>query len=210
MASIILTDLHAPAVVSSAVLDASRHATTSSEGCVIEWQNALPGVVQFQRKDAALPWPISPEVNAAFNIPGFDPMATLNNYGLKITGLTGASYRLMIDSTDMGVYPTAALAQGINLGFVRKGPLYEQGQKILKAVVDKNNTFFERWRTVQLGPPPAAGMKGPDIQKAENAHSVEVKPQLEQLDKTIDGDEQAIHDLCQPVPHVFRLEPAGR
>ena len=207
MAAIILEGLHAPPVVSAAVLDASKHLTTSSEGCVIEWETAPARTVQFKRTDAALPWPVPTEVGAAFNIPGFDPATTLNRYDLKITGLTDVFYRLLIDNTEIGIYSKADLAQGVNLGFVRKGPLYEQGQKILKAVVEKNDTFFKRWRTVQIGAPILPGMKAADLQRAEKTHLDEVKPELERLDKIIVADEQAIHELCQPVPHVFRLEP---
>lgn len=207
MASIILEDLHAPAIVSSAVLDAGKHLTTSSEGCVIKWQDAPAGVVQFQREDAALPWPIPPEVDVAFKIPSFDPATTLNRYELKVTGLTEIFYRLLIDNTEIGIYSKTALTQGVNLGFVRKGPLYDQGQKILKAVVEKNDMFFQRWRTVQIGPPSLPGMKAAEVKKADAIHLNEVKPELERLDKMIADDEQAIHEWRQPTPHVFILAP---
>ena len=209
MASIILEGLHAPALVSSASLDAGKHLTVSSEGCVIEWQNAPSGVVQFRRDDAALPWPIPPEVDVAFKIPGVDPATTLNRYELRVAGLHANSYRLLIDGTEIGTYPRAELAQGVNLGFVRRGPLYEQGQKILKAVLEKNDNFYQRWRVVQIGPSASPGLKAADLQAAETAHRAEVKPDLDRLDKVIAADEQTIHDLCQPVPHAFRLEPTN-
>ncbi len=210
MAALILQGLHAPDLVSSAVLDAAGRSTVSTQGCAITWQNAAAGVVQFERKDEALPWPTPPEVDPALKIPGFDPAATLNRYELKVTGLKEASYRLSIDEQEVGAYSQADLAKGVNLGFVRSGPLYDQGQKLLKAVMEKNDAFFNRWRKVQIGEPPPPGTSIPDIRKAETAHMAEVKPELERLDKVIADQEQAIHALCQPVPHVFKLEPAGK
>ena len=209
MAALVLQGLHAPALVSSAALDASAHTTISAEGCTITWQDAGPGVVQFERKDAALPWPTPPDVDPALKLPGFDPASTLNQYELKISGLKEVSYQLSIDGQAVGVYSSADLANGINLGFLRKGPIYDQGQKLLKAVLDKNDTFFQRWRTVEIGPPPAPGTSAADLRKAEAAHANEVKPQLAQLDKVIADDEQAIHLLSTPAPHVFKLEPVA-
>ena len=207
MAALILQGLHAPDLVSSAVLDAAGRATTSAEGCTITWQDAPAGTLQFERKDDALPWPVPPDADPALKIPGFDPATTLNRYELKVTGLTAPSYKLSIDGQEIRIYTQAALAGGINLGFVRRGPLYDQGQKLLAAVIDKNDAFYNRWRTVEIGPPPAPGTAIADIRKAEAAHAEEVKPQLAQLDKLIADKEQAIHQLAQPVPHVFKLEP---
>jgi len=202
MAALILQGLHAPDLVSSASLDATNHQTT-----VITWQDSTAGVVQFQRKDDSLPWPLPPEVDLALKIPGFDPATALDRYELKITGLKQARYLLSIDDEKIGTYSQADLDKGINLGLVRQGPIYDQEQKILKAVQDKNDAFFNRWRNVQLGPPEAPGTSAADLRKAETEHLNEVKPQLTQLDKTISDDEQAIRDLCQPSPHVFKLEP---
>jgi lysophospholipase L1-like esterase len=209
MAALILQGLQAPSLVSSATIDAASRSTTSSQGCSITWQDAPAGVVQFLRKDGALPWPTPPETDLALKIPGFDPATALNRYELQVTGLTEASYKLSIDDQEIGTYAKADLASGINLGFVRKGPIYDQGQKLLKAVIDKNDTFFHRWREVELTPPAAPGTNPADIRKADAAHLEAVKPELDQLDKSITDDELAIKLLCQPLPHVFKLEPIG-
>jgi lysophospholipase L1-like esterase len=208
MAALILQGLHAPDLVSSATLDAAARTTVSAQGCAITWQDAAPGVIQFERKDEALPWPVPPEADLALKIPGFDPATTLNRYELKISGLKEPSYQLSIDGQKIGVFPAAVLANGINLGFVRQGPIYDQGQKLLKAVIEKNDTFFNRWRNVQIGPPPAAGTSANDIRTAEAAHVNDAKAELARLDQVIAGQEAAIHLLAQPVPHVFKLEPA--
>jgi lysophospholipase L1-like esterase len=208
MAAIILKGLRAPDLVSSATLDAARGATISTRSCTITWQNAPDGVVQFLRKDEALPWPVPPESDPALNIPGFDPGTTLNRYDLKITGLKETAYRLSIDGREIGVYSQAGLANGVNLGFVRQGPIYDQGQRLLNAVLDKDDTFFNRWHNVQIGPQPTPGPDPSEWRKAELAHSEAVKPELAKLDKIIADQEQAINVLRQPVVHVFRLDPA--
>jgi len=210
MAALILQGLHAPDLVSSATLDAARSATTSAQGCAITWQNAPAGVVQFQRNDDALPWPVPPEADPALKIPGFDPATTLNRYDLKVSGLKGAFYKLSIDGREIGAYSQADLATGVNLGFVRQGPIYDQGQKLLAAVIEKNETFFNRWRNVQVGQQSPPGMNAADMRKAEMAHSDQVKPELVRLDKVIADEEQAIDVLRQPVAHVFKLEPVGK
>ncbi len=209
MASLILEGLHAPDLVSSATLDAAGSATVSADGCTITWQNAPAGVVQFQRKDDALPWPVPPETDLAFKIPGFDPADALNRYELKVTGLKAPFYKLSIDGREIGVYSQASLGNGINLGFVRQGPIYDQGQKLLKAIIEKNETFFNRWHDVQIGQQSPPGTNLADIRKADMAHLEAVKPELARLDKVIADQEQSINLLRQPVPHVFTLEPAA-
>ena len=210
MAALILQGLHAPDLVSSATLDAARKVTIATHSCTITWQNAADGVVQFQRLDDALPWPVPPEADLALKIPGFDPATTLNRYELKVTGLNNSSYTLSIDGRAIGVYSQAALANGVNLGFVRQGPIYDQGQKLLKAVLDKNDTFFNRWHNVQIGTQPTPTTNPQDLRTAESAHATEVKPELARLDKIIAGEEQAINLLRQPVAHNFTLQPAAR
>jgi hypothetical protein len=210
MAAIILQSLHAPDLVSSAALDAARRVTTSTHSCTIAWQNAAEGVVQFQRKDEALPWPVPPEADLALKIPGCNPATTLNRYDLKVTGLKETTYTLSIDGRKIGVYSEASLADGINLGFVRQGPIYDQGQKLLKAVLDKNDTFFNRWHNIQIGQQSSPGKNPLDWRKAELAHSDEVKPELAKLDKIIADEEETINVLRQPVVHVFKIEPATR
>jgi hypothetical protein len=210
MAAVILKALRAPDLVSSATLDAARGTTLSTQSCTITWQSAPDGVIQFQRKDEALPWPVPPESDLGLRIPGFDPATTLNRYELKVTGLKEATYTLSIDGREIGVYSQAGLANGINLGFMRQGPIYDQGQRLLKAVLDKNDTFYNRWHNVQIGQQPAPGTNPLDWRKAEAAHSQEVKPELARLDKIIADEEQAINVLRQPVAHLFRLDPAAR
>jgi lysophospholipase L1-like esterase len=204
MASSILQGLHAPALVSSATIDGAAQSTTSLEGCKVDMQKTTDGSIAFARTDDALPWavPGDPMVDVALKIPGFDPGTTLNKYMLTVTGLKEPSYTLSIDGVDVGSYPASDLAAGVNLGFLRKGPIFDQTQKLVQTIIAKNNDYMSRWRAVQLAGFPGWVMQAPgfaDAQKAEEAR----------LDKSIADQEATIETLRKPVSHVFKLVPAA-
>ena len=204
MASIILQGMHAPADVSSVTIDADQHSIIASQGCQVDWQNAPAGTVIFKRKDDALPWPIpvDPRIDTVMKIPGFDPATTLNQYGLKVVGLKEAAYMLFIDDQNVGSFPSADLANGVNLGFMRVGPIYDQGQQLLKAVITKNDAYFARWRNVQL-------YEVPDWLKeagTDHARTVEIT----RLDAVIADSEKNIETLRKPVQRTFKLVPVPK
>ncbi len=202
MATVILQGLHAPANVSSLTIDGAAHSITAAQGCTVDWQNVPDdGVIQFKRTDEALPWPIpdDPRIDTVLKIPGFDPEQALDRYDLTVTGLKGASYTLLIDGQTIGVYAAGDLAKGIKLGFVRQGPIYEQEQQLLKAVIAKNDAYFQRWRNVQVFEFPDWA-KGPSIDGMRQA-------ELTKQDAAIAADEANIETLRKPVPHVFKLVP---
>lgn len=203
MAALILQAMHAPALVSSATLDAAAHTTFATKGCTIEWQQGANGTVQFQRTDESLPWPIPPDCDLALKLPGFDPATSLNQYELKVTGLIAPAYALTIDEQPIATYSREDLANGINLGFCEKGPLYDQGQKLLKAVLEKNDTFYQRWHEVEIGPQPNPKTGRADLDAAGTA-------ELARLDKLLHDQEVAIDGLRTPAPHVFKLIPSNK
>ena len=205
MATEILRGLNAPSLVSSAELDAGVRSTTAAQGCAIAWQTGPPGTVQFQRTDDCLPWPVPDDSRIALvlKIPGFDPATWLNRYELKVTNLPAASYKLTIDDQEIGDYAATDLAHGINLGFMHKGPIFAQGQKLYQAIVAKNEIYYTRWRGVQLARLDDWMAKVPGIDDARTAEEA-------RLDKLISDDEAAIDFLRKPVPHVFKLTPVTR
>lgn len=203
MAAIILQGLKAQAAVSSVTVDAAAQSIVDSQACTVEWQKVPNGAIQLKRTDEAMPWPIpdDPTIGLAFKFPGFDPATTLNRYILKVTGLPQPSYKLTIDGKEIGVYASTDLASGVNLGFVRQGPIYDQGQLLLQAVMDKNDAYYNRWRNVQLYQPPP-WLKGPGV---ENARAAEIA----RLDKVVSDAEASIETLRKPAPHIFRLDPVA-
>ncbi len=201
MATAILQGLRAPAMVSTVTVDAAAKSIATSEGCTVEWNDVPNGAVQIKRTDRALPWPIpsDPVIDAVMKIPGFDPATTLNRYEIKATGLTEASYKLTIDGQDIGTYASSDLVNGVNIGFVKQGPIYDQGQQLLKLVQAKNDAYFNRWRNVQLYPLPD-WLSGPAVESAR-------ADALKKLDQQIADSEAAIDRLRTPTAHVWRLEP---
>ncbi len=206
MATIILQGMNAPQVVSTVALDAEAKSITSTGYCQVEFQDSPAGTIKFKRTDESLPWPIlpDPKIDAALKIPGFDPETTLNQYGLKVTGLKETAYTLFIDDVNSGVYTSADLANGVNLAATMKqGPIYEQEQELLRAVVAKNDLYFQRWRNVQAYALPDWLEKSPDAQGIRDA-------ELKRLDGLIADKEKDIESLREPVPHVFRLAPVQK
>jgi lysophospholipase L1-like esterase len=202
MATIILQGLHAPADVSSVSIDATAHSITAAQGCQVDWQNVPDdGVIQFKRSDEALPWPIpdDPRIDTVLKIPGFDPEEALDRYGLTVTGLKAVNYTLFIDGVQIGIYAGADLANGLKLGFVRKGPIYDQEQQLLKAVMAKNDLYFQRWRNVQVFDVPD-WLRSPGTEALRQA-------ELTKVDELIAAAETNIETLRKPVPHVFKLVP---
>jgi lysophospholipase L1-like esterase len=206
MAAIILQAMHASPDVSSVALDADAHSIIASQGCQVDWMNSSegPGVVEFKRTDDCIPWPLpnDPKIDVAMKIPGFDPGNTLNRYMLKVTGLKEAAYTLTVDNIKVGVFTGNDLANGINLSMVKQGPIYDQEQQLLKAVMDKNDAYFERWRNVQLYEMPnwLDQISSEDIRKHK----------LEQMDTEIAGSEKDIEALRQPATHTFKLVPVPK
>jgi lysophospholipase L1-like esterase len=201
MATAILQGLHAPAEVSSVTVDAAGKSITASDGCTVAWNDAPNGAVQISRTDRALPWPIpdDPAIDTVLKIPGFDPATALDLYEFKVTGLTAASYTLTIDNVEIGTYSSSDLGNGINLALVRKGPIFDQEQQLLKAVMAKNDAYYNRWRGVQLYAFPS-WMNGPTVEEARTA-------ELTRMDNEIAADEATIDTLRKPTAHVWRLDP---
>jgi len=204
MATILLQGMHAPAEVSSVTLDSAAHSIMASQGCSVEWLDSPAGTVRFKRTDDCLPWPIPVDsrIDMVMKIPGFDPVTALNRYGLKVTGLKETAYTLAIDEKDCGVYTSADLANGVNLGFARQGPIYDQGQELLKAVIAKNDAYFKRWRNVQL-------YELPDWLQTKELENMRSQ-QMGRLDDAITEAEKNIETLRQPSPHTYKLTPVPK
>jgi lysophospholipase L1-like esterase len=204
MAASILSGLSAPSLVSSMTIDArsAAAAITAQAACHGE---ILPGpldddeVLRFARLDERLPWPLPSEAALVQRIPGFTPLADLSRYDLTVTGLTPGSYQLSIDHEVVGTFSAQALASGVNLTS-QCGPILSQMHQLFAAIVQKNNTYYERWRTVQLYAPPA-WLSGVTIDEQRSR-------ELARLDQSISDQERAITALRQPHAHLWELRNA--
>jgi len=198
MAWAILKALGAPAAVSSAELNGVTGKIVAATGCQITPPKVDAGVLTFSRKDLALPMPVNPQGEAVTKL--IPLLADLSRYELKVTGLTAPKYQLLIDDKPATVLTAQELAQGCNLTLTA-GPITEQARQLWTLVVEKNNAFFNRWRSVQLyGPPDWA--KSPAFEAAR-------EKELARLDEQIAQLETKINTVRQPQPHTFVLKPAA-
>ena len=141
-------------------------------------------------------------------IPGFTPLDDLSRFELKVTNLTAPSYDVLVDGQKVATYTQAQLAAGVNLSSLTSGPIFEQQQALLKAILLKNNTFFRRWRQVQLAEIPAATTTAPATPNVAPPDPEAARvAELKSLDDKIAAMEAQINTLRLPKPHVWTLQP---
>src|SRR5262245_35093673 len=145
MAHAILTGLKAPAVVSDAEIDAAT-GKAKTRACTVENLKTADNSVTFERTDRALPLPVLTEWGSV--LPYVNQLKDLNWYGLKVTGLAKGDYTLLIDGKDVATYSADQLAEGVNLGNLATGPIYDQAKKVFDAITAKNGLVHQRFRGV--------------------------------------------------------------
>jgi lysophospholipase L1-like esterase len=194
MAHTILTGLKAPAVVSNVEIDAGTKKATPRD-CIIEELTVNDDGISFQRKDKALPLPMQEDWLPI--LPYVNDLKDLNYYGLKVKGLNGGKYALSIDGEQVGEYTAEALSEGVNLGNLRKGPLFQQGQQVYQMIVAKNNAVHQRFRGVVM-------FNAPDwlADVAKERKPAELKKRMDK----IQAMQEEIYKKAQPATHRFELK----
>jgi lysophospholipase L1-like esterase len=196
MAYVILTGLHAPALVSNAEIDVSGN-SAKTDRCQVDKLAASSNQVSFTRTDHALPLPV--QSNWLSLLPYVDQLKDLNWYGLKVHGLASGKYSLTVDDKHVADFTAEQLAEGVNLGNVTSGPIHDQGQKVFNAINAKNNLVHQRFRGVVM-------FQAPDWLADVAAQR---KPaELVKRMKAIDERQADIYKLVQPVLHRFELKMA--
>lgn len=187
MADFILTGLNAPALVSSATIDARSGKLTRADGTKItDVQRTPDGGLSFRRLDDSLTFPIEPAARPVLQLV---PVADdLNRYLVQVTNLAPGDYTITVNGTPVTHGSAAQLAEGLNLGYY-DSPLTAAGMDILKHVRAKNDAYFHLWRNIRLG-------KGTDAEKqAQSA------PLLQQ----IADEERQINALRKPAVFEFQI-----
>lgn len=111
---------------------------------------------------------------------------------LRITGLDPGSYRLTIDSKEAATARHDVWAKGVS---IVQGPDFEQLDALRRAVNEKNDLYFYRWR-----PQNETYLFG--FRKHEQGNNAREIPLFDPL---VEAKEKEIARLKQPVPHVFEL-----
>ncbi len=197
MAHTILVGLKAPAVVSDVTVGSGSDGQAAGRGCKVTDLQAGPDGVSFTRTDEALPLPIQKDWLPV--LPYVDGLKDLNWYGLKVTGLKDGDYAVSIDGTEVGKYTAKQLADGVNLGNLTGGPVWEQANQVLKAINAKNKIVHGRFRGIMLG---ADEYWTTDAGKARK--SEELKRRLDE----VAAAQAKVYELAKPKPRKFEVKPA--
>src|SRR5206468_5241755 len=102
----------------------------------------------FTRTDEALPLPVQKDWLPV--LPYVGGLMDLNRYGLQVAGLKDGDYAVEIDGTEVGKYTAKQLGDGVNLGNLTAGPVWEQANQVFKAINDKNRVVHQRFRGVVM------------------------------------------------------------
>ena len=137
MAASILKGLNFPSLVSSAEIDAASSKVVAVKNCTIESVAAKEGGLSFSRLDGALPFF---PVDAVTILPWAPILDELNEYRLKVTGLSAGKYEVRVGGKKIAELTAEQLASGANLaaGALTDGPIADQVKAVRTAVENKN------------------------------------------------------------------------
>lgn len=201
MAHAILTGLHAPAVVSTATVDFAA-GTVTGENCTVngfaKTTDGVSGLV-FQRTDNALPMPIQSDWQSL--LPYMNNLSDLNVYGLKVTGLDAGKYAVGIDGVELATFTAEELAQGVNLGNISKGPVFDQAQKVFQMINQKNGIVHQRFRGVVMFNNPPDWLA--DV--VAERKPMELKKRMDM----IEAKQAEIYAAVKPVQRQFTVKKAN-
>lgn len=186
MAWAVLKGLGAPALVSRADFNAASKQAGIHERCKVSNVSFSSDGLRFDRADEALPMPIDPKAEPALKLAPI--LQDLDVYELRVSALPEGSYDVLIDGETSGRFTSDELGHGVNLA-TRAGAITAQAQEVLKLVFEKNNVFFQRWRSVQLFDFPGWA-KGPDLENKRQAELSRLDQQIGELEKQIDAARQ--------------------
>ncbi len=200
MAHAILTGLNAPALVSDVVIDVTA-GTPKSEAKGAKFVGKVVFIddttVAFTRLDDALPLPVQKDWLPM--LPYTNELKDLNYYGLTVKGLKDGDYAVSIDGVEAAKFTAKQLAEGVNLGNLASGPIWDQGKKVLDAINAKNRIVHGRFRGILLGGDPYWATAPGQKRKAS-----ELKTRLEE----IEAAQEDVFKLAKPIARKFEIKPA--
>jgi hypothetical protein len=196
MAHAILTELKAPALVSSVEFGTKGDAKTQK--CKVTDLKANETGATFTRLDESLAMPMLDKWSPM--LPYVNNLKDLNEYGLKISGLADGKYEVLADGKTVASYTAKELAGGVNLALASSGPVYEQGLKVFELIQSKNSQVSGRFFGVHLFNPPA-WLKVPDV-------DAQKKSELDRIMKVVDDRQKVVNAAVKPVAHKWEVKLA--
>jgi hypothetical protein len=187
MAWAILKALGATPLVSTAAVSVHSKAVSATQACSITNLKVEGDVISFDRTDEALPMPVDPKAEGVLKLVPITQ--DLNEYELKIEGLSAGKYTVTIDGEVAATVTAGELGQGWNLAY-KAGPITRQSNDLLELVAKKNGVYFERWRSVQLFYYPDWAAKDSDFELRRKAELARRDAEIEALEAKINADRQ--------------------
>lgn len=197
MAWAVLKGLGASALVSKASIDAASR-SSSGQNCQLSQLSVNGGTIEFVRLDRALPMPIDERGESALKLAPV--LEDLSRYELQVTGLASGNYEIAIDGETVLKTSSEALAKGVNLSN-NGGAVTRQAREVLALVFAKNNSYFNRWRSVQL-------YSFPKWAQSEATEEARMK-ELKRLDEEVAAGESRINEARKPKQRRFSIKPAA-
>ncbi len=199
MAEQLLKAWNARPTVSSVAIDASGSVPKLQFADFAQVSDLKGGNgVQWTEQDSSLPLPFAEWTGGgdgalmALAIHSSDVTEALNEEPLRVTGLKPGNYALQIDSTTVGSFSSADLANGVNLA-VLNTPMAQQANEVYELTVAHATIHNDRWRNIQV---PLAKYALP-----------EAKPAMDTLDSLESEIVQKQREAAQPRAHTFQLVP---
>jgi len=184
MAAAILKGMQFPTLVSAVEIDAASGMCVKEQNCKVTELAAKDNRVQFERLDAALPF--FPQ--EAMSILKWAPIRDeLNDYRLKVTGLKGGQYSVMLGGKKVADFSADQLAKGVNLSeaALSAGPVADQVKSLVATVNSKNKFHFDVIfaGVVRWNPPPWLHVK--DLQEQKDKAVADLEAKMPDLDAAI-------------------------
>jgi hypothetical protein len=192
LAEALLKAWHAPAIVTSAEIDAAASKVIQANNTEVS-DLAVGDKISWTQTDAALPMPIESSDNVLMlAVRASDFVEALDQEPLKVTGLEAERYVLKIDDEPMGSFTKKELAHGVNLATLAT-PMARQAARVHDITARHVAVHFARWRLVELNLQNIA-VQPAHLRAAADALNVLDAEAIEQQ-----------HIAAQPKPHRFEL-----
>lgn len=194
MAASLLSAWKADSLATEVGIDAPSGAIATKHSKVSKLQ--VKDSITWSQMDEWLPFPTNrfdPQIALVFSTA---PVVSqvLGSQTLRITGLKGASYDLMIDGAKSGTYSAAELASGVDLTKV-KTPMNQQAAELEILTQRRRELTYYLWRQVEVG-----------LQKLPSKSRDEALAAMGRLEDDIIRRQ---HEMAKPKRHEFELKPVG-
>jgi hypothetical protein len=130
------------------------------------------------------------DAGVALAVRSSDVVQALNQELLRVSGLTGANYRLKVDGEDLGAFTKEQLSGGINLATLPT-PMMRQAADVHALTLKHNNIHFARWRTVQV-----------PLERETLEHKQAAMDAMDLLEADLVRQQRA---MAKPKPHHYEL-----